>query len=179
MEKFIEKLSSYNILNNMLPGAIFCYLIELLFNINLIKDDIISNIFIYYFCGMICSRTGSIIVEYVLKKIKIGNYHFIKFVKYDDFLDASKKDPKIEILSETNNTYRSILGVCVVLLITKFYIIILEKLEFLKNFSEYIIIIAIFVLFVLSYKKQTKYITDRVRKNTKNNNGEDTQVSHS
>ena len=179
MEKFIEKLSSYNLLNNMLPGVIFCYLIELLFNVNLIKDDVVSNIFIYYFCGMIFSRIGSIIVEYVLKKIKIGNYHFIEFVDHDDFLDASKKDSKIEILSETNNTYRSILGLCVLLFITKLYIIILEKLEFLKNFSVYIIIIAIFVLFVLSYKKQTKYITDSVRKNIKNNNGEDTQISHS
>ena len=163
MEKFIEKLSSYNLLNNMLPGVIFCYLIELLFNVNLIKDDVV----------------GSIIVEYVLKKIKIGNYHFIEFVDHDDFLDASKKDSKIEILSETNNTYRSILGLCVLLFITKLYIIILEKLEFLKNFSVYIIIIAIFVLFVLSYKKQTKYITDSVRKNIKNNNEEDTQISHS
>lgn len=26
MEKFFEQLTSYNILNNLLPGTIFCYL---------------------------------------------------------------------------------------------------------------------------------------------------------
>ena len=71
MEKFIEKLSSYNLLNNMLPGVIFCYLIELLFNVNLIKDDVVSNIFIYYFCGMICSKNRINHRRIRIKKIKI------------------------------------------------------------------------------------------------------------
>lgn len=169
MEKFLEKLSSYNILNNLLPGTIFCYLTEILFNVNLIKDGIVLNIFIFYFYGIICSRIGSIIVEPLLKKIKIKDYQFIEFAKYNDFIDASKKDLKIEILSETNNTYRSILGVCVTLFITTIYTIILEKFKFLKNFSSFIIIFAIFILFVFAYKKQVKYIKDRVIKNIANN----------
>ena len=31
MDKFLAQLSSYNILNNLLPGAIFCFVLKFLF----------------------------------------------------------------------------------------------------------------------------------------------------
>lgn len=164
MEKFMEKLSSYNILNNLLPGTIFCYFMDMLFNINLLKNSIIVDLFLFYFMGMIVSRIGSVMIEPALKKVK-----FVEFVEYDEYLTASKKDPKIDVLSETNNTYCTILGLCATLLICRIYISLCDIIPGLNNCSLVIIIISISILFAFAYKKQTSYITKRVKKANENN----------
>lgn len=159
IENILDKLSSYNILNNLLPGTIFCYLMDYLLKINLFKKDVIVNLCLFYFLGMIVSRIGSVIVEPLLKKCK-----FVVFANYEDYIYASKEDSKIEILSETNNLYRSILGLSLALLIVKLYLIIIKKYSYLNTFSPIIIIISIFILFAFAYKKQTKYIKQRIEK---------------
>ena len=62
MESLLEKISSYNILNNLIPGAVFVFLGKLLDIISLPLDGIVESIFIYYFCGMIISRIGSLVI---------------------------------------------------------------------------------------------------------------------
>lgn len=68
MEKFLEKISSYNILNNFVPGAVFMYLSDEIFGIDLLVENQILNIVLIYFVGMIASRIGSLWIEEVLKK---------------------------------------------------------------------------------------------------------------
>lgn len=158
MEKFIDKLSSYNLLNNMLPGAVFCYVLNVLMNINILRDKIIENLFIYYFIGMIISRIGSVIVEPICKKFKV-----VKFAPYKEFINASLKDDKINILSETNNTYRTMLSSFLILAIIKIYLFIAYKIVWLSKFTAALIIICLIILFVFSYRKQTDYIRNRVK----------------
>ncbi len=81
MEKIIEKMDSYNIFNYLLPGAIFDYMFEILFHMKLVQGNIVKNLFVYYFLGMILSRIGSIIIETICKKIK-----WVKFADYGDFI---------------------------------------------------------------------------------------------
>lgn len=164
MEKILDKLSSYNLLNNLFPGTIFCYLMNILIGINLLNEDFIVNIFLFYFVGMIVSRIGSVVVEPILRKFK-----FIIFADYSKYVIASRQDPKIDILSETNNTYRSILGVCITLLICKLYLYLINKITILKDYSSIIIIISIFILFAFAYRKQTSYIKRRVEKINQDN----------
>ena len=45
----------------------------------------------------------TVIIEPILKKT-----NFVKFRDYPDYINASKKDGKIELLSEVNNTYRTL-----------------------------------------------------------------------
>lgn len=158
MENIINKISSYNLLNNMLPGSMFCYAMDNLLGIDILKDDIILNLFLFYFTGMIVSRVGSVIIEPLLTKCK-----FIKREPYDKYLSASSKDHKIEVLLETNNIYRSILGMCATLFICKMYILASEKFLWLNSNLSIIVIVIIFTLFIFAYKKQTKYITDRIK----------------
>lgn len=158
MDKFIDKISSYNLLNNILPGAVFCFLLKILLNIDILKDGIIEKLFIYYFIGMITSRIGSIVVEPFLKKIR-----FVIFSPYKDFIMASLKDDKVNILSETNNTYRTMLSMCLLLLITKVYQLFSVNLHWLKNYTGTIVVVSLLILFTFSYKKQTDYIRNRVK----------------
>lgn len=176
---FAEKITSYNIFNNLLPGIIFCFALNHTTRFNIGTDSIFENIFIYYFVGMVISRIGSLVIEKLLKKIKIKNKKtkaaFLIFANYSDYVDASENQETIKILSETNNTYRTLTALFSSLAIVKIYEIVLHDF-LLKIIGENVISILIFVLlaimFVFSYRKQTSYISKRVEKYKKENQGE-------
>jgi hypothetical protein len=162
-EKVLEKISSYNLFNNLLPGAVYCFLINKFFELNFCSGNIVENLFIYYFTGMVISRIGSLVVEPISKKIKL-----VIFAEYREFIKASLIDDKIDILSETNNTYRTMLALSISLLITKIYIFISLKFEWIGSGTPVVIIIGLFLLFMFSYRKQTEYIRKRVKKINEN-----------
>ncbi|GAB1263183.1 hypothetical protein NBRC116495_38930 [Aurantivibrio plasticivorans] len=95
-----------------------------------------------------------------MKKLRI-----IQYSDYYDFVKASKDDPKIEVLSESNNMYRSLLSALVLLCL----IIVANKLVIdhpeLVNYVKYALLPALIVLLGFSYKKQTDYISKRVSAN--------------
>jgi len=115
----LEKLSSYNLLNYLVPGVITVLVVSKTTHFNLIQQDIWLGAFFYYFVGMLVSRFGSLIIEPILKRIKTKKGSFIEFANYGDFAKASSTNPKIEVLSEANNLYRSFISsfMCIGLLI--------------------------------------------------------------
>ena len=159
MKEILEKISSYNIFNYLLPGAVFGFWFTKEYELTM-PSDILTNAFVYYFLGMIISRVGSLIIAPILKKLKIT-----KFADYKDFVKASKKDEKIDLLSEVNNMYRTIIGLIVVVGFLKFYNWIESKIHWLSDWNITIGLLFLLVLFVLSYKKQTKFITKRIKAN--------------
>lgn len=157
MSKLIDKLSSYDIFNNLLPGVVFCVIATSLYPINLVQKDLLTGAFFYFFVGVILSRIGSSLIEPLLKLVG-----FVKFSSYNDFLAASKADPKIDVLSEKNNMFRSLLSAMVALLFLKIHFWGVEGLGFYKDHHTLIIIVSLSLLFLFSYKKQTAYVKARV-----------------
>lgn len=155
MEKLLDKLSSYNIFNYLLPGIIFSILLEKTTTYTIIHENIIIESFLAYFIGLLISRISSIIIEPLLKKVK-----FVKFADYKDFVLASENDNKIEILSESNNMYRVFIALFFVLIIVNIYEQFLQQI--LCEYTNFIIIVLLLLLFLFSYRKQTNYITQRV-----------------
>ena len=49
MEKFLDKLSSYNLLNNLLPGAVSCFLMKLYWDKNILSSDVKEYIYILFY----------------------------------------------------------------------------------------------------------------------------------
>jgi succinate-acetate transporter protein len=121
------------------------------------QRDIIIGLFLYYFCGLVISRIGSLILEPALKKVS-----FVTFASYRDFVRVSTKDPTVEILSEVNNMYRTLSALFFVLLVIKPFEIVMRWFNLNADTAVYILFVILFVLFALSYRKQTKYITQRV-----------------
>ena len=160
MKEILDKLSSYNIFNNLMPGVLFVIFTKSLTDYNFIQSDILLGSFLYYFLGMVISRFGSVVYEPVLKKIKI-----LKFKDYSSYVSASKKDVKIELLSEVNNAYRTINAMLFLIFAVKIYNLIATKFQLSDNFSTYFSSILIFILFLFSYTKQTKYINKRIEAN--------------
>lgn len=160
MKEIFTKLSSYNIFNYLFPGVIYSIIVAKITKYNLIIDNIFIAFFVYYFIGLIISRIGSLIIEPFLKKIS-----FVVFANYRDFVIASKEDNKIEILSEINNMYRTIISLSFSLIITLAFNDLFEK--YISQFEcihsvYYIGLIILMILFMFSYKKQTDYIRKRV-----------------
>lgn len=162
MKELLDKLSSYNIFNFLLPGIVFVYILREFVGYNFIQTDLFFGGFLYYFIGLIISRCGSIFIEPFLKWIK-----FLKFEDYKNYVTASKVDPKIELLSEVNNTYRTLVSMFILLLISKLYKVITEKYEVSDDTSIILIVTTLFILFIFSYRKQTNYIVKRVKANNK------------
>lgn len=158
MKEFLEKISSYNLFNYLLPGIIFVVIAKEFLGYSLIQTDVVVGVFLYYFIGLVISRFGSLTIEPILKKVR-----FLKFADYKDFVSASKLDSKIEIFSEANNTYRTFCSMLLLLLLLKLYIFIEFFHPWLKAWDVHILIELLLVLFVCSYKKQTGYITKRIR----------------
>lgn len=157
MKEMLEKISSYNIFNYLLPGSLFVVFVEKITTYKIYHQDVITLLFVYYFTGMIISRIGSIMFEPIAKKVK-----FVKFSNYTDFIAASEKDVKIELLSETNNVYRTFCALFIVLGFVKLYEYLSTRLEVQRTTTFFVLLLCLFLLFAFSYKKQTNYIFKRV-----------------
>lgn len=168
MDKLLEKISSYNLLNNLIPGSVFCFLLHSVCTIDILSDSIVENLFIYYFIGMVLSRVGSIIIEPITQKMKLATY-----ANYNDYIAASKIDPKIDILLETNNLYRTIAAAGFLIIFVKIYTVAEQHLYVLSFVTPYIIAVFLLVIFLLSFRKQTRYIKKRVNNAIQNKKKED------
>lgn len=155
-----DKLSSYNIFNFLFPGVLFVFFTKEVTGYNLIQENPLLGVFLYYFLGMVISRVGSVLIEPILKKI-----NFLKNKDYSSFVKASKLDTKLDLLSEVNNTYRTMLSMLILTCLEYVYLWI--KIEFSIS-HEITLIIAttsISLLFLFSYRKQTNFITKRIEAN--------------
>jgi len=160
MKEFLDKLSSYNLFNYLLPGIIFVVIASKVSHYNFMQEDTIIGLFLYYFVGLVISRFGSLVIEPLLKRCS-----FVKFADYKDFVIASKKDEKIDLLSEANNTYRTLSALFVLLLLLKVYEKIECKFPVLKEGGMIALIVLLLVTFLVAYRKQTSYITKRIEAN--------------
>jgi len=176
-----DKVSSYNILNNIFPGIVFCFLLKQLTSFNLSNESWLENLFMYYLFGMILSRVGSLIIEPILKKWKINNRKakkrefFLKYALYSNYKEASKADPLIVTLSETNNTYRTLLATLICIVFCKLYEIIFYSLlsnnfPWIIDVGNWVVIVLVILLFLFAFQKQTDYIRKSVEDYISNKN---------
>lgn len=159
MDELLDKISSYNIFNYLLPGSLFAVIADAVTDYRFIQEDIVVGLFLYYFIGLVVSRIGSLVVEPILKAVGLVN-----FVAYGKFVEASKTDPKIEVLSETNNMYRTFCALFLLLPLVVLFDRLAPLLPWLVDGSPYIVGVALVVMFLFAYRKQTAYIVNRVNK---------------
>lgn len=158
MEDLLKKVSEYQLFNFLLTGTLLAFLISKTTPINLLYDNILVAVFVYYFTGLVLSRVGSLVIEPLFKTLRI-----VKYASYKQYLKASEQDSKIDILSQENNIYRTLVSTFLV------YGFVYLFCELWPNLLESTWIpMALaglgLVLFSLSYRKQTKYITARVNR---------------
>lgn len=158
MKELLDKLSSYNLFNYLLPGVIFAALVDRFTSFHAIQDSIAVGVFVYYFIGSVISRIGSLFIEPLLKRTR-----FVTFAPYSDFVAAAKEDPKIEILSEQNNMYRTICAMFLLFGAVIAFDRFGKQCTWLEEWSGFLALTALFALYLFSYRKQCNYITYRVQ----------------
>ena len=159
MKDLIDKISSYNLFNYLLPGVLFAVIGTAVSSFRLTFDDIIIGAFVYYFYGMVISRIGSLVLEPLLQKTGL-----ICFSPYADFIAASRIDTKLEILSEQNNTYRTLAATFLCLFLLSVIEWTLNKIPGVSGYVLKVATMLLLALFIFSYRKQTNYIVKRIEK---------------
>jgi hypothetical protein len=158
MNELLTKLSSYNIFNYLVPGSLFSIAAKRLGIVDLTDQDLATNLLTFYILGMIVSRIGSLFIEPLMKKMK-----FVDYAPYGDFVRASQKDLKIEVLVEVSNTYRT-LASAFICLIGGFALRCASGVEALASaWMIAITLLALALVFLGSYCKQSSYVKKRVR----------------
>ncbi|EMH0075120.1 hypothetical protein ACQF58_11290 [Klebsiella pneumoniae] len=165
MESLIERISAYNIFNNIIPGAVFCYFFNLFFTVNLGGEGTIYNLCLFYFWGVFVSRIGSLFIEKASIKLK-----FVRYAHYGDYLKASRVDEDIKMFLEVNNMLRTFASVFLCLGFTHFLSFVVERFDVkwfvLQEFSIVgsMVSVFLFLIMMFAYRKQTSYIVKRVEK---------------
>ena len=85
LKQVFDKISSYNIFNNLYPGIIFCYILKFMFSKIVFTDNWYENLIICYFIGMILNRIGSAVIYPIMKKFKYKNVPILNEATYDDY----------------------------------------------------------------------------------------------
>lgn len=99
----------------------------------------------------------------------------LQFAVYSDYEKACKEDSLVATLSETNNTYRTVLSCFICTFVLKVCIVINKvcienKFTFFQENKDWIILILLILLFAFSYVKQTSYVRKRVESIIKRTN---------
>lgn len=160
MKDLLDKLTSYNIFNYLLPGVLFAAFMDGLTSLKVLQKDIVVGVFLYYFLGSVVSRVGSLLVEPILLRVK-----FVQYAPYAAFVKAAKVDEKIEVLSEQNNMYRTFIALFISVATVTAYDKASLSIPFLHTAAPYVCIAGLLVLYLFSYQKQTAYVKQRVEAN--------------
>ena len=106
---------------------------------------------------------------FILVKFELRVICWIKFAPYPEFLKAEKNDPKLTVLSQENNVYRSYISVMFIAVMGYIYKnISFDWCLFLKD-EPLVLIVSLLVLFLFAYRKQTSFVRKRVENFMKNN----------
>ena len=148
MSDILNKLSSYNIFNYLLPGTLFAAAGDTYTSFPFIQENLFVAGFAYYFFGLVISRIGSLMVEPALKK-----FECVEFSDYPNYVTACQSDKTIEQLSEANNIYRTLISLMLFIGAT----IGIDRLGVvypqLAAFGGYLLFAALLALFLFSYRK--------------------------
>lgn len=158
LKLLVDRLSQYEFLVNLIPGTALCLLLKMIGYNFMPEGSLYLSLFTFYFVGVVNNRFGSVVVEWFLKYAQI-----ISFIPYKTFIEAEKRDDKITTLSMQNNMFRSYVAVFVLSLIAFVY----KELapDWLIKIQIPVLLVCLLILFLISYRKQTNYVIERVEKN--------------
>lgn len=157
MFSFAQKISKYEIVNNLIPGSVLCYILSYL-NFNILFSDNWCNIVLFYIVGLINGRISSVVIE-PLCKIK----GFVQWRDYSLYNATKKARPFVVTLQESANMYRSFISVFLVALICGFYKILAQEVKWFDTNCWWIALSLLLLLFIFSYRKQVnEYVVKNI-----------------
>ncbi|RWF67350.1 hypothetical protein [Mesorhizobium sp.] len=161
MGDIAAKLSSYDILTNLIPRAAFAFIMKRLDIYDFGSTSAVIDVIMYYFLGPVISRIGSIILRPVLNEAGL-----VQHGDHANFIVAEAKDPQMAVVLESSNLYRSACSVLVTSLAAYDVKLLDDHFGWSLRSIEVGTVIFLFVLFLRAYRKQTAFIERRVQYHT-------------
>jgi hypothetical protein len=157
MNEILAKISTYDIFNNLVPGAVVAYLLAVLDVYKIDAGSLVTDLVVFYFIGLVVSRIGSLVLEPLLKLIR-----FVRYAEYPKFIEASRADAKVLLLLEVNNQYRTMLAALLVTAAGYYTKDLAQAYQLTPATIKGSLLIFLCALFLMAYRKQTTYIRRRV-----------------
>jgi hypothetical protein len=157
LSKLPEKISHYEILNNLIPGTALCFILSYL-GYPILDYGVGTCVMICYLVGLINNRFSSLVIESICRKTK-----FVEWRQHELYDLAKKERPFVETFLESANMYRAFISVFFVSLIAYGIQKILPESTFLQDYGLWILLSSLFLLFLFSYRKQVnKYVVKSI-----------------
>lgn len=165
MDNLLNILGEYEVFTNFIPGVIFYKLSNPDIQSFVDDDNLLVFFIMCYFIGLVINRIGSLILEPIFMKCKLIEY--VDYEKYIKVGEETQKYKKTEALMKINNLFRTLSAEFTLLfLIYLIYLPTNIKSSYIAiGYNELLheLLFAIFaIIFILSYRKQTKYIRKRI-----------------
>lgn len=130
-----------------------------MFGIPFFTDEILISVGRCYFTGMVASRLSSLLIEPLCEYLKI-----IKREPYEKYLKAEAKDTngKLISMSKVSGLYCAMTSASMIVLVTGIVLLICNINMWRDYIWSLIISLSVFILFLLSYRKQTIYVVKRI-----------------
>ncbi len=157
MEKILEKISSYNIFNYLFPGAVFATIAQHLGILSVPSKELVAQLIWYYFVGLVISRVGSLFIEPLLKASR-----FVTYSDYPSYLRAAAADPKMEVILEASNSYRTLAAASLLLVVGLLCTYGAKHFGISPDWQERAGIVGLAIMFLFSFRKQSGFVSKRV-----------------
>ena len=153
MDEIIKKISAYDLLNTLVPGAALVFFLRVFGYLEFGEDDALFLVVLAYILGTIASRIGSLILE----PLAIKRDWFER--DYASYIKAQKDDDRLLTLTAIANMYRTLAGSLIVLAILALGSLVPDgyRLWLYIGYG-----VAIFLLFFCGWVKQERYVQRRV-----------------
>lgn len=159
VNNLLERLSKYDWFTILLPG-IFFTLLSKYAGIALDAKNWYEKISIAFFAGIVCSRIGATIVEWIARRKTLA-----LFSGYEDYLEWIDSNPEsAQMLIRNANWFRSLTGMMLLLISLKATTVICAMLHTSTCTLEYIAMLGLLILFADSYRRQLSFIKRRINK---------------
>lgn len=152
-----EKLSSYNLITNLIPGAVLAVALEAAGLPLVPPDKVGAFVVLAYILGAISSRLGSLLLDPILERAK-----WLPAKDYPAFVKASQGDTKLDTLVETANSYRTFAMAGILFFVVYGFYRVGKSVRFSSEEFVLLSVAAVTALFIFSYRKQFRYVASRV-----------------
>ncbi len=166
-------VSSYNLICHFIPGVFFVFLLETFAGVDVTPDspqtlDIVNLLVLYFIAGVFANRVGTFIMMYFSKTFSSSSKKEKnqdpnkKSNWYRDYVIASKKDITIEKLVMMKELYKTLIAVVVLTPAVWLFMKLYTESQSFANINPELIFIFALIFLLVSYKRQSKYIDDRI-----------------
>lgn len=163
MDDLINKISSYNLFNYLFPGVLYVVSVNHFTKLQLPIENLIEAFFVCYFIGLVISRIGALFINPCAKILP----WLPKGFPYCQFLEAEGKDPKIEVLSQERNVYRTLIALGLSVLVSIGIDEVLKWVHLSATMVFCILVGLMTILFVCAYVRQSRFLSERINNNLK------------